>query len=279
MHSPSVTIGLATAAALSLSAAVSSAHAQQRTTVEDRAKTEREQQVSRNTSLSVIDGIVTDTLLTPLSGADVTVVGTGARVVSAENGRFRMLQVPPGQYLLIVRRIGFAPASGIVEVPRSDTVRLSYSLSRSSLLLDTVRVKERRVTMRMLEFEQRRQQGVGQFITREQIERRGSVAAKDYLRNLSGIDVSPLAGEQFAGTIALSRREGGSLAGEGAGACAMQVLLDGIVMPRFFNLDLLPPPSQIAGIEVYAGAATVPPQFSGPDRRCGVIAVWTRDGY
>ena len=36
---------------------------------------------------------------------------------------------------------------------------------------------------------------------------------------------------------------------------------------------------QISGIEVYTGAATVPPQFGGVDRRCGVIAVWTRDGY
>ena len=58
-----------------------------------------------------------------------------------------------------------------------------------------------------------------------------------------------------------------------------QVVLDGIILPRNFDLDLLPPPKQIAGIEVYTGAATIPPQFGGPDRRCGVVAVWTRDGY
>lgn len=253
--------------------------AQQKTGIEQRARAERERSLAGSSNYSVIDGIVTDTMLSPLAGADVTVVGTGVRVVSSENGRFRMLQVPSGQYLLIVRRIGFAPTSGIIEVPASDTVRLSYSLTRSSLTLDTVRVRERRVTLRMLEFEQRRLLGVGQFITREQIEKRGSTSTADYLRILKGVDVSPIAGDQFSGRIALSRREGGSLGGEGAGACAMQVLLDGIVMPRFFNLDLLPPPKQIAGIEVYSGAATVPPQFSGADRRCGLIAVWTRDGY
>ena len=94
---------------------------------------------------SVIDGVVTDTLLRPLVSADISVVGTSARVVTGENGRFRMLQVPPGQYLIVVRRIGFAPTSGIIDVRDNDTLRLTYSLTRSNSLLDTLRIKERRV--------------------------------------------------------------------------------------------------------------------------------------
>jgi|APMI01.1.fsa_nt_gi hypothetical protein len=267
------------AALLALSAAAAPLAAQQRTGLQDRIKQEQNDRTSRNAGFAVIDGIVTDTLLNPLGAADVTVIGTSAKVLTGENGRFRMMQVPSGQYLLVVRRIGFAPASGIIDVPAGDTVRLTYSLTKSTLALDTVRVKERRVTMRMLEFEQRRKIGTGQFVTREDLERRGSMYAKDFLRNLSGIIVSPLSGDQFAGTVALSKREGGSVFGDGSGACPMQILLDGIILPRNFNLDLLPPPKQIGGIEVYAGAATVPPQFGGADRRCGVIAVWTRDGY
>ena len=257
-----------------------SVQAQVRPTLSGRAAAGKPRDVVRPTGqLAVIDGIVTDTLLRPLGSADVSVVGIGARVITSENGRFRMLQVPAGQYLLVVRRIGFAPTSGIIEVPEADTMRLAYTLTRSSLLLDTVRVKERRVTMRMLEFEQRRMQGQGQFITREDIERRNSMAAFDFLRNVRGVDVQRITNTQFAGMVALSKREGGSVGGDGSGACAMQILLDGIVLPRFFNLELLPPPQQIAGIEVYSGAATVPPQFGGADRRCGLVAVWTRDGY
>lgn len=255
------------------------AGAQQRTGIQDRIKMERDQAAARQTGFAVIDGVVTDTLLNPLENADVTVIGTSAKIITGENGRFRMMQVPAGQYLLVVRRIGFAPTSGIIEVPAGDTVRLSYALVRSGMLLDTIRVREQRVSLRMLEFEQRRKAGVGQFVTRDMLERRGSMYAKDFLRNLSSVIVSPLSGDQFAGTVALSKREGGSVFGDGAGACAMQVLLDGIILPRNFNLDLLPPPKQIAGIEVYSGAASVPPQFGGADRRCGVIAVWTRDGY
>ena len=58
----------------------------------------------------------------------------------------------------------------------------------------------------------------------------------------------------------------------------MQVLVDEVPMPSPFNLDLLPPPRDLAGIEVYAGPATTPPRFSGMDRGCGVILVWTKSG-
>ena len=272
-------LGVAMSAGLGVVLLASTASAQQKTSIRDRAAQDASKRPAQASGLGIIDGLVTDTLLRPLSAADVSVVGVGARVVTEESGRFRFLQVPAGQYLLIVRRIGFAPTSGIIEVPANDTLRLSYTLARTTNLLDTIRGKETRVSMRMLEFEQRRAAGIGQFITQEQIEKRGSLQTADYLRTLSGIDVSTLTNDQFAGKVALSKREGGSVIGEGTGACAMQVILDGIVMSRNFNLDLLPPPKQIAGIEVYKGAATVPPQFGGADRRCGMIIFWTREGY
>jgi len=254
--------------------------AQERQTLQQRAAREKAEQADRANALAVIDGIVTDTLLQPLGAADVTVVGAGARVVTGENGRFRMLQVPAGQYLLVVRRVGYAPTSGIIDVPAADTLRVSYTLARSVSMLDTIRVKEQRVSMRMLEFEQRRSQGVGQFITREEIERRGSLQTSDFLRYMRGVQVSTNTTQAFAGTQVFSRREGGGFSSDQQQQyCPMQVVLDGIILPRYFNLDLLPPPKQIAGIEVYSGAATIPPQFGGPDRRCGVVAVWTRDGY
>jgi hypothetical protein len=266
---------------LALAIAGTTAGAQARTTVRDRAQQERARDAVRETDrFSVVDGVVTDTLLQPLGAADVSVVGTGARVVTSENGRFRMLQVPPGQYLLVVRRIGYAPTSGIIEVPERDTLRLSYTLVRSTNMLDTMRIRGSRITMRMLDFEKRRQQGQGQFVTQEEIERRGSLQTSDFLRYMRGVEVSQVTTQAFAGTQVYSRREGGGFTdSQQQQYCAMQVILDGIILPRNFNLDLLPPPKQIAGIEVYSGAATVPPQFGGVDRRCGVVAVWTRDGY
>lgn len=272
---------LTLAAGLSAALFASSAGAQERQTMQQRIAREKAEQAPRpSNGLGIIEGVVTDTLLRPLGAADVTVIGTSAKITTGDNGRFRMMQVPAGQYLLVVRRVGYSPTSGIIEVPESDTLRLTYTLARSSLMLDTMRIKERRVSMRMLEFEQRRNQGVGQFVTREEIERRGSLQTHDFLRYMRGVQVSTNTTAAFAGTQVFSRREGGGYdANQQQQYCPMQVLLDGIVLPKGFNLDLLPPPKQIAGIEVYSGAASIPPQFGGPDRRCGVVAVWTRDGY
>jgi hypothetical protein len=57
--------------------------------------------------------------------------------------------------------------------------------------------------------------------------------------------------------------------------------VDGILRPEPRpNLRDLPPPAQVHGIEVYAGAATMPIQYgttrSSDDRYCGLIVVWTR---
>ncbi len=283
MHSRfriSVVAAAVVGAALAVAVNPSPVAAQQKTTIRDRAAREAERKPLPRAGIGSIDGIVTDTLLRPLSAADISVIGVGARVVTSENGRFRILQVPAGQYLLVVRRIGFAPTSGIVEVPADDTLRLTYSLARSVSTLDTVQVRERRVSIRMLAFEQRRRQAQGQFMTQEEIDRRGSLQVADFLRGFRGVEVSRVTTEQFAGTQAYSRREGGGLTSDSQqNFCALQVVLDGIILPRNFNLDLLPPPKQIAGIEVYSGPATIPPEFSGPDRRCGLLAVWTRDGY
>lgn len=270
-----VAFGLALIAPLALPLA-----AQQKTTIRDRAAREAEQKPRAVAGIGVIDGVVTDTLLRPLGAADISVIGVDARVVTSESGKFRFLQVPAGQYLLVVRRIGFAPTSGIIEVPADDTLRLAYTLGRSITMLDTMAVNSRRVTTRMLEFEVRRRQAQGQFLTQEEIERKGSIQIADHLRNFRGIEISRVTTQQFAGTQIYSRREGGGYTQDSQlNYCPLQVVLDGIILPRNFNLDLLPSPKQIAGIEVYSGPATVPPQFGGPDRRCGLMAVWTRDGY
>jgi hypothetical protein len=41
---------------------------------------------------------------------------------------------------------------------------------------------------------------------------------------------------------------------------------------------LLPKPEEIHGIEVFAGPASIPLQYSGigKDKWCGLIAIWTR---
>jgi hypothetical protein len=234
-------------------------------------------QRSRN---GVIDGMVTDSTLAPLEGANVTVLRTALRVETGVSGRFRIVQMPPGQYLVIVRRIGFRPVSGIIEVIAGDTVRLSYALERARTFLDTTRITQNRATERHLpmlleELEARRRNGIGQFMTQAEIERQNSPIATELVRTLHGLRIIP---NETGGWIALGAHVIGNLVDGGTGPCYTQVFVDGIRMPVPANLDLLPSPKEIVGIELYDTMGTVPADYARYGVACGVLLVWTRRG-
>jgi hypothetical protein len=227
-------------------------------------------------AFGTVDGIVSDTGLVPLQGAFVSILGTKIRVGTGPNGRFRITNVPAGQYLFVVKRVGYHPTSEAVEVTASDTLRVAYTLEKLRAdELDPVVITAKSPSMRMAEFEARRKLGVGEFMTAAEIEQRNSAFSTELLRRFKSVNVSPNHTGPVTQYYALSAREGGN---PSVGACPMQVYLDQVPLPSPFNLDLLPPPREIAGIEVYAGSATIPPQFSGMNRGCGVILVWTKDG-
>ena len=212
-----------------------------------------------------IDGIVTDTSLVALADATVSLVGSDVQVITGANGRFRILKVPVGQHVVVAKRLGYEPMSSVVRVLDSDTLRLAFTLERLASTLDTVVVAAKRQSPRMAEFDERRQHAIGgQFLTQADIERRNSVFATELIRTFMSVKI--------VGGRAASLREG---AGR---TCVLDVLVDGL---RFSDtLDNLPSPRLIAGIELYAGPASIPVQYkrSGAGS-CGLIMVWTRDGF
>jgi len=225
----------------------------------------------------VIDGVVSDTNLAPLHAAFVSIVGTKIRVGTGPNGRFRIVDVPAGQYLLVVRRVGYRPTSSTVELAAHDTLRLSYMLDPAPAAeLAPVVVTAAVKSKRMRDFDERRKFGVGLFLTDSAIEAHHAVFSTELFRGYPQINVSPDNSTAVTQYYALSAREG---ANPSLGACPMSVLLDRVPLPTPFNLDLLPPPRDLEGIEIYPGPSTTPPQFSGFNKGCGVILVWTKQGY
>ena len=237
----------------------------------------RRDSAQRTRSFGTIDGLVSDTNLVPLHAAFVSILGTPIRVGTGPNGRFRIVRVPAGQYLLIVKRVGYRPVSSVVDVATSDTLRVSYTMAEAPQVttLGTVVVTEPSRSERLAGFETRRKAGVGEFLTGEQIDRANTVYTTELIRKFKSVNVSPSHTSVITEYYPLSAREGGNPT---VGACPMQVYLDQVPLQTPFNLDLLPTPKDLAGIEVYAGASTTPPQFAGPNRGCGVILVWTKAG-
>ena len=59
-------------------------------------------------------------------------------------------------------------------------------------------------------------------------------------------------------------------------SCPIQYYLDGVPMSGTVSVDRLVSPAEVGAVEVYTASGYVPPQFSGPSARCGVIALWRR---
>jgi hypothetical protein len=213
-----------------------------------------------------IDGVVTDSSLTPLADATASLLGSNVRVVTSANGRFRILGLPPGGYIVLVRRIGYTSMSAPIDVAARDTVRASFTLRRAVAALDTMTISEKGWSSPIeREFDERRRLGWGQFMTQAEIENLNFVDLEDVLRTFRSV-----------GTGAINTRA----------SCQYQFFLDGVPLARLHLFEALPRPSQIFGIEVYASPSTIPLQFKtlgrGDSPRsgafCGVILVWTKRG-
>jgi len=276
--------GLGLCAALCVSAL--SLRAQQINTRPTVAKKDSLQRLPR---FGIVEGVVMDTNLVPLAGAEVSILRTTLRLTTQAGGRFRVNAVPSGQYLLIVKRIGYRPASQVIDVPELDTVRLSYTLERAVVSeLDTIRVMAKSQSKRMDAFDARRKAGMGEFMSVDEINKRNSVYATELVRKFQSVNVQLVQSSKGAQQkhYPVSRRATGSLSamptalGEEpipAGVCVLTVFVDDVMMPTPFDLDLLPSPRDLQGIEVYSGSATIPPQYNGLNRGCGVMLVWTKD--
>lgn len=204
-----------------------------------------------------------EVLVTPAtpSGGGLVVA---RRLYTADDGVFRVGNLPPGGATVAVRRMGYRPASLPVTLP---TARLEIALEPVPQKLATVVVRERTrgpYTGWMRHFNRRRDAGFGRFISRADIERQNPMITTDLLRTVPGVQIRGGAG-------------GNSVRIRNA-TCPPFIWIDGApATAGYIDLDAFSPMT-VEGLEVYSGPATVPPELRGPrgEDRCGVIALWSR---
>jgi TonB-dependent receptor-like protein/carboxypeptidase family protein/TonB-like protein len=213
---------------------------------------------------------VRDSLGRSIAGAELTVDGTPVRGVTDERGELRFNAVRGGPATLRIRRLGFRPTSLDVMVDQRVPVTTVVTLSPIAQRLAPIIVKgSNAYTGRMAGFYQRRDLGIGHFVSREKLEHDNPGQLTDVFRRLPGVQITST---RFIRNAIRFRGNGGS--------CWPLVWLDGAPLPTAeFDLDFLAP-SSIEGIEVYSGISQVPPQFMGARGMgsCGVIVVWSREG-
>ena len=198
----------------------------------------------------------------PLGDVELAIPGSDARATTDKVGHFILANLAPGTFTLEARHVGFTPTRVIVDLKSHDTTTVAVQLDKQVAVLNTVHVYGKRVSSRMgiTGFLERKQQGFGHFLTRQDIEKQHPFVLTDALRMVPGVQ---LVGSGLSHTIVM----------RGDYGCQPAVYLDGM---RLYGADVddLIDPEYVDGMEVYTGPGQAPPQFWG--RGCGSLVIWTR---
>src|SRR5690606_14616440 len=114
-----------------------------------------------------LTGLVTDAATgEPLSGVQITVEGTGRSVLTQENGRYFLINVPPGVYTVTAQLLGYAVVrKENVQVTIDVTRTVDFELTSEALAVEGVVVEAERVPLI-----ETRATGASNIVTAEQIQ-------------------------------------------------------------------------------------------------------------
>lgn len=239
-----------------------------------------------------VGSVFADSGATPLAGAEVGIPSLGRTTTAAPDGRFTLPGVPPGRWPVRVRRIGFTLLTDTIVAEANHVVRRLYELGAATVQLDTVTTRGEAPSLSPLlrGFEERRRTGLGHYIGAAELRAHdGEPLARVMFGRLPGILWVPYGSHLFAESThsAASTFADSPLAipidVKSPRGCWLTTYLDGIRIynpndgqdaPDFNSIEV----SQLAGVEYYAGAATVPPQFNATaGMACGTLLLWTRE--
>ncbi len=219
----------------------------------------------------------------------VTELGSGAGVPAAEVAVFRdglpvanartdstgffFVEISEiGAYQMLARRVGFfGGVVAEVKLATRDTFELLVRMERIVQTLQTLKVEGARAGIDFTRgFDERRSKGIGTFLSRQQIERKGFQRAPELVYGLPGYQLMPDATERFGQPISVIV----STRASGLGACTPALFVDGFpVDPESLYRDYSS--NDIESIEAYQ-SSQVPARFSMGRSLCGVVLFWTR---
>lgn len=198
-----------------------------------------------------------------------------ASTISNADGAFSVDASEPGEYLLLVQALGYAPViDGIYELGEGGVISLELHLRPSPLELDSLVVSVRQAfseaRLRGTGFDQRKRTGFGYFLTPEEIAERDPQFLWDLFQGIPGLfNVSSLG----AGTqLAMFRPSLGSI------YCRPSVYVDGLrAYTALGGMEAVVGPRNVLAMEVYTRASSAPLQFGGTTAGgCGVVLIWTK---
>jgi hypothetical protein len=210
----------------------------------------------------------------PVADATVEILEQAIAATTDSDGRFWLSGVSGGNLTIRVRRLGYAAGTVTLEfsVTRPVTVDLGdFTISPVATELDPVVVEAEELNHRLEQvgFLRRRQTETGTFFTQEEIAQLNPHQTSELLRRVPGFRVH-ISGEVSSTRGAPSIRDGFS-------QCGVQYYIDDVHADGSDLNTVIP--RAIAGMEIYTGAASIPPKYRvAGNPKCGVVLIWTRSG-
>jgi hypothetical protein len=208
---------------------------------------------------SIVIGSLIDQQGAPIGGAEIRLFGVNLVVTSAPDGTFSFGRVKAGKYQMMFRKIGFTGEMAEVDVLGSDTTSVAMQLERIITQLGTVTVVDSGAKGKAAAngFNERKLSGIApqrQFVTAADIDRLKPVRMVDLLNRMSD-----RARACMNGTIYLD---------------GLQLSNNGVALLNSLQ------PSEIEGVEVYAGPGQIPARFNatasnGRPPGC-IVVIWTK---
>ena len=222
---------------------------------------------------------------TELAGASVTLPGLGLARGTDTDGRFIFEDIPPGEHAMRVEFLGYSNREEVLAVEAGKIITLDFRLAVEPIQLEPIEVsvEARELDLEISGFYQRREATSGLFITREKIEDRAPLYTTDLFHGLAGVRVVGGLGMGTQQAVVLTGSRSLSLlkVDPYSQPCYPTVWMDGQMVHKGGDIpafvDNLIHTQEIAGIEVYNSAASVPHQYN-LFAQCGVIVFWTRHG-
>ncbi len=235
----------------------------------DSPKVSTKAQAYRARILGVFDERTGD----PVEGVEVIDLLTGTSALTTVSGTVALVFLPDGGSIVRIRKIGFAVQSLRVSISPADTSPVTVVLTPLATELATVHVTDSaraHLSPALRGFEERRTSGMGgYFITADELRKAdGRPLANLLSTKVAGITVD----RQGRRTFLLSMRAGFKA------KCYPDIYLDGVPFtgrpaPDLSELEV----DRFAGVEFYAGGATLPAEFNRTASGCGALLLWTRD--
>lgn len=228
-------------------------------------------------------GTVKDSLGLPLAGVEVQVAETTRETFTDSSGRFSLPRMSPGFYHVLIRRLQYQPIAGTVRLSAGDSVDITFRMRAVPVALDTVRVRDRRPNGLGDDFERRRRESQGTFITQSTLNALSAWPLQNIIASRATrvqLVRLPAGGWGLASSTPMSCLDRSCPA---IPHCFMSLWVDGREIytpdsgespPDLSQYD----PQTLRGVEVYPGPATTPLELGGTGASCGVLVLWTRTG-